>query len=146
MCAKRPDMVLHISHGSARHQPKTLPGPPAEKDPPPPIRNCRTVTAVLPFTSFQPPGYSNASMACVKSAGLYCLQSPAAYLIRTHCRDNWHAGKQAVPVSRIFLEQGCLPAYLKSPPMYCDSGGLLLPPDKPSSSGCARLTSSFCTQ
>ena len=58
--------------GEKKH--RTLPGPPAEKDPPPPIRNCRTVTAVLPFTSFQPPGYSNASKACVKSAGLYCLR------------------------------------------------------------------------
>ena len=50
------------------------PGPPAEKEPPPPRRNCSTVTPVLPFTSFQPPGYSNASMACVKSEGLYCLR------------------------------------------------------------------------
>ena len=50
------------------------PGPPAEKDPPPPRRNCSTVTAVLPFTSFQPPGYSNASMACVRGEGLNCLQ------------------------------------------------------------------------
>lgn len=37
------------------------------------MRNWNTVTAVLPFTSFQPPGYSNASMACVRSEGLYCL-------------------------------------------------------------------------
>ena len=41
------------------------------------------------------------------------------------------------------VRQGCHLAYLKSPPMYFVSGGLPLPPDKPSSRGCARPTSSF---
>ena len=137
-------MVLHISHGSARHQPKTQPGPPAEKDPPPPIRNCRTVTAVLPFTSFQPPGYSNASMACVKSAGLYCLHVPAACLSNKPCRGAVSLVASGPTCSNWRAQQRGFPAYLKSPPMYCDSGALLLPPVKPSSSGCARPTSSFC--
>ena len=130
------------------------------------------MTAVLPFTSFQPPGYSNASMACVKSAGLYCLHLPAtclstalAKMLRSCQTDRalenfWDqvrclfstpaqmmlaTGEVGMLFWAIYWGQKLFQAHLKSPPMYCDSGGLLLPPDKPSSSGCAIFTSSFCT-
>ena len=43
-----------------------LPGPPALKEPPPPIRVFSTVIAVLPFWSFQPPLNSKARMMLVR--------------------------------------------------------------------------------
>ena len=79
-CSKQstPAETILLSSQCEEHylhnKPPYVPGPPAEKEPPPPSRNCSTVTAVLPFTSFQPPGYSNASMACVMGEGLNCLQ------------------------------------------------------------------------
>ncbi len=46
------------------------PGPPEEKLPPPPRRNCSTVTAMEPLKSDQPPANSNASIECICTAPL----------------------------------------------------------------------------
>ena len=54
---------------------KAVPGPPAEKEPPPPMRYCRTVMTTEAFTSLQPPSTSNPSMQCVKGPAMNCLQS-----------------------------------------------------------------------
>ena len=94
-----------------------LPGPPAEKEPPPPSRNCSTVTAVLPFTSFQPPGYSNASIACVMGDGLNCLQEthfchtaaistacdlPITSSSTWHSRQAWSAGVEGARIWQMY--------------------------------------------
>ena len=50
------------------------PGPPAEKEPPPPSRNWSTVTVMAPFTSAQPPLCSNARAVWVRSSVENCLQ------------------------------------------------------------------------
>mmetsp|Transcript_11940 Transcript_11940/g.33673 ORF Transcript_11940/g.33673 Transcript_11940/m.33673 type:complete len:254 (+) Transcript_11940:2212-2973(+) len=56
-----------------------LPGPPAEKEPPPPSRYCRTVATTDPLTSFHPPACSNAKTPCVSGPAANCLQSPPMY-------------------------------------------------------------------
>ena len=59
------DRVEHIKHFA--------PGPPAEKEPPPPSRKPSAVMATLPFKSRQPPANSKPSIVCVSGAAEYCL-------------------------------------------------------------------------
>jgi hypothetical protein len=54
--------------------PGVAPGPPAEKEPPPPSRYCSTVTAMERFRSFQPPSKPKARRMCVCGDAAACLQ------------------------------------------------------------------------
>lgn len=61
------------------------PGPPAENEPPPPMRYCRTVITTEPLTSLQPPGASNPSMQWVTGPATNCLHTCST--ATSHCSE-----------------------------------------------------------